>query len=255
MSIDTLLADAFRHSVTADTARIVELASTDPGLAVPSCPGWDVARLAGHVGRVHRMAVGVLTNTVDGFAAPETQEKPPTDPTAAAAYLAVGAEQLDTLLVARDPASACWNFLNEPMHAYFWFRRMAHETAVHRVDAEGAFAPDLSSSPVSAELAIDGVNEYFVLVRERLLPANANFNLGGSLHLHVTDATGEWMITVNDGFLNVDHGHGKGDAAIRGTASDLFLGVWGRLNLATDDRFERFGSPVVVSAFAALGGT
>ena len=247
-------AEDYRASIASDAERIATLADTNPNAVVPSCPGWDVARLAGHVGRVHRMTIGVLTNTVDGFPESSTLEKPPTDPLLSAVFVRSGAAALEDLLADRDVDSPCWNFLNEPSYARFWFRRQCHETAVHRYDAELAF--DTAAVPtVPPALSVDGVDEYFVMVRERLLAARGMASLGGSLHLHATDTEGEWMITVHDGAIAVTHGHGKGDAAIRGTASELFLGLWGRIDLVNDARFERFGSAEVIAALGALGGT
>ena len=247
-------AEEYRTSIAADAERIAALTDANPGASVPSCPGWDMARLAGHVGRVHRMTIGVLTNPVDGFPDPSTMDKPPADRALSAAFVRTGATTLDALLANRDMDSACWNFLNEPPFARFWFRRQCHETSVHRFDAELAFA--IGATPTTAPaLAVDGIDEYFVFVRERLLAARDLASLGGSLHLHATDVEGEWMITVDGGVITVDHGHGKGDAAVRGTASDLFLGLWGRLDLVNDARFERFGSAQVIAALGALGGT
>jgi uncharacterized protein (TIGR03083 family) len=244
----------FRASIATDAERIAALAESTGASAVPSCPGWDVTRLAGHLGRVHRMTLGVLTNTVDGFPDMSTLAKPPADPRLVADYVREGAAQLDAALAGRDPNSPCWNFLNEPPFARFWFRRQCHEAAVHRFDAELAVS-SAATPTTSAAIGVDGVDEYFVLVRERLLAARQLDSLGGTLHIHATDIEGEWMIDLTDGSLTVSHGHGKGAAAIRGTAADLFLGLWGRLDLRADDRFERFGSTDVINAAATLGGT
>ena len=244
-----------RTAIAADATRIAELAESHPATPVPTCPGWDIARLGGHLGRVHRMTIGVLTNTVDGFAAADSMEKPPADRDAIPDFVRRGAAELDALLAVRDPESPCWNFLHEPLRAYFWFRRQAHEAAVHRWDAENALTPGLVTWSVHPELAVDGIDEYWVMARERLLAARNIATLGGSLHLHSTDVTGEWMIEINDSVLRVDHGHGKGTAAVRGTASDLFLGLWGRYDLRNEQRFEQFGAGKVIAAAVALGGT
>lgn len=250
----TPTADQYRASIATDAERIAVLAQSHAASPVPSCPGWDVSRLAGHIGRVHRMTIGVLTNPVDGFADAATMEKPPAYPSAVPDFVREGAHTLDDELSRRDPASPCWNFMNEPSFARFWFRRQCHETSVHRYDAELAVDPSATPS-TPPPLAVDGVDEYFVFVRERILPASGVMTLGGTVHLHATDTEGEWMIDVTDGVLTVDHGHGKGAAAIRGRAADLFLGLWGRFDLRADDRFERFGSAEVIDALATLGGT
>jgi uncharacterized protein (TIGR03083 family) len=248
----TELVPQMHAAIAADTERIAELCDAHGSVAVPDCPGWDIARLGGHIGRVQRMVVGVLTNPSDGFAPPDTQEKPPGNLSEIGDYVRRGLASLMGELTVRDSSSPCWNFLNEPMTAYFWSRRMAHEISVHRHDAEVAVGASWSAP---APLAVDGVDEYFVMARERLLAARNMTSLGGTLHLHATDIEGEWMVSISDGVVNIGHGHGKGDAAIRGAASDLLLGLWGRISLATSDRYERFGSADVVSALSTLGGT
>ena len=41
--------------------------------------------------------------------------------------------------------------------------------------------------------------------------------------------------------VTFEHGHAKGDVALRGTAGDLLLWAWNRVPV--DDRFEVFGDP------------
>jgi predicted lipid carrier protein YhbT len=138
----------------------------------------------------------------------------------------------------------------ENLDAAFWSRRMAHETAVHRADAE--LANELDLTPMPIDLAIDGVDEFFSLYPSRVLSKTPAADLGGSLHLHATDGHGEWMISLRAGKLTVEHGHGKGDAAVRGPATDLLWGVWGRIPL-TGDRFQRFGDESVVRNLESIG--
>jgi hypothetical protein len=129
---------------------------------------------------------------------------------------------------------------------------MTQEHAIHRYDAELAIN---DPQPTPIDLAIDGINEYFIMTNVRVLPKKPDFALGGTLHLHTTDSPdGEWMIEQTDRALTVTHGHGKGDAAIRGTASDLLLGLWGRKNLTATEDFEHFGNPEITVALASLGG-
>ena len=131
---------------------------------------------------------------------------------------------------------------------------MAQEHAVHRLDAELAIG---EPHPIPADLAIDGINEYFVLHNVQTLPKRPDFTLPGSVHLHSTDSglSGEWMIHHDHGQLSVAKEHGKGDAAVRATASDLLLGLWGRLDMRAGDQFQRFGSAEAIDALASLGGT
>jgi hypothetical protein len=68
--------------------------------------------------------------------------------------------------------------------------------------------------------------------------------LPGSLHLHTTDAPGEWTVTFADGKADVRTEHGKGDAAVRGPASDVLLWVWNR-----GGQVETFGDDAVLEAW------
>lgn len=184
-------------------------------------------------------------------APPDQIEKPPTDHDGVRAYFRATSTRLVSVLRDTPEFLACWTFLGGPDEASFWSRRMAHEHAVHRVDAQLASGV---VAPVPLDLALDGIDEYFLIANLRVLPQRPGFALGGTVHLHATDGDGEWMLADRDGRIDVTAEHGKGDAAVRGTASDLLLGLWGRLDLRADDRFERFGSPAPLDALAGLGG-
>ena len=125
---------------------------------------------------------------------------------------------------------------------------MAHETAVHRWDAQAALGrPD----PIDAELAADGIAEVVEVLLPLSVPPPSGDPALGTLHLYCTDTTGEWLLSVQDGRLDVTPGHAKGDAALRGGASELFLACWGR---RSDDGPEVLGDGTVAQAWLALMG-
>jgi uncharacterized protein (TIGR03083 family) len=236
-----------------DLNRINTLAAGDLSVPVPGCPGWDLGRLVGHLGRVHRMALAVVSTGSMSPAAPADLAAPPDDHDALRAYFSESAAQLMNDLATTPLDAPCWTFLGTGDVTAFWHRRLAHEHSVHRYDAELAVG---TPSPIPADLAIDGVNEYFIMSNVRLLPKKLDFDLGGTIHLHATDSPdGEWMIEQTGSFLTVSHGHGKGDAAVRGTASDLLLGLWGRKNLTGTEVFEHFGNQAITATLASLGGS
>ena len=237
--------------VLADSMAIAGFARAHGATAVPSCPGWDVTRLAGHVGRVQRMAHTCVTQQLTSPPAGDQSAKPPADASEVADWLAEATAALVPVLLGTAPDSPAWNFTQGSQTAAFWPRRMAHESAMHRRDADMAVNGD-GAAPMDTALSIDGVDE-FLSMFGRVLGSRPEADIGGSLHLHATDADGEWMIGVAHGQLTVEHGHGKGDAAIRGTASDLLLGVWGRRSLLLDDCFQRFGDDEVVTRWMDLG--
>jgi predicted lipid carrier protein YhbT len=105
---------------------------------------------------------------------------------------------------------------------------MAHETAVHRADAESAHGE--IAPVVPAALASDGVDEVLWTMLSRL--RNARPGNGETVHLHCTDTEGEWLLTLQPDRVDVRDGHARADCAARGAASDLLLFVWGRLPAA-----------------------
>jgi predicted lipid carrier protein YhbT len=117
---------------------------------------------------------------------------------------------------------------------------------VHRVDAEAAAG---KVAPIPADLAVDGIDEFldvFLRARATFVP---DTTLAGSLHLHCTDAEGEWLVSVVGGVIELAREHGKGDAAIRGSASNLLLLLWNRIDEAG---IETFGDPAVLAARRAI---
>jgi uncharacterized protein (TIGR03083 family) len=253
----------FLAQITADSALIREVLVSSPAAEVPSCPGWNVPRLAGHVSRVHRMATLIIEKQLMQAPSPKDLEAPPIDPISLREYFDRGLAGLIDVLSTVDPSSPAWNVADTEQVSSFWARRMAHETSVHRADAELAAGKLVTS--LFPDMAIDGVDEFFMLFAAQVLAQKPELALPGTVHLHATDGHGEWMISLASAAdaevagtdrLIVTHGHAKGDAAIRGTASDLFLGLWGRLDLRADSQesqFEHFGNPVVATAFAHLG--
>ena len=103
-------------------------ALTDP---VPTCPGWTVRELLLHTGGVHRWAttiVGERRQEPVPLRPPETVPDPAT-------WFATGHAALLRTLEAAGPL-VCWTFQPAADPLLFWARRQAHETTIHRVDAE-----------------------------------------------------------------------------------------------------------------------
>ncbi len=71
---------------------------------------------------------------------------------------------------------------------------------------------------------------------------------GSTVHLHSTDVDGEWLVGLGSSGLEVTHEHAKGDLAIRGTASDLELLLYGRPALG---EVEYFGDEHLVEVLRA----
>lgn len=246
----------------ADGAAMTAAARLGLDAEVPSCPGWTVKTLLNHTGRVHAWAAATV-------AAGQLASFPPRPDEVTPEWFEEGVAELCGTLQGADPDAEVGNHLGAPERAIFWHRRMANETAVHRWDAEAAHAV---TTPIDAGVAVCGIDEILDVYIPRALAQNPGADLGGSLHLHATDlhATdlngtetgarngnthgGEWLVRIEAGRATVTRQHEKGDLAIRGTASDLLLLLWGRLD-ATEGPFETFGDAAVLDRWRALSLT
>lgn len=140
-----------------------------------------------------------------------------------------GLDELINVLSSLDPGRSCWTWAG--IHDVAWvIRRMAHETAVHAWDALCATG---NTSEIDAVLASDGIDE-FVHVMVKSNVREDEERLTGSVHIHCTDVNGEWLIVPTDrSEVVVTREHAKGDCAIRGSASQLLLGLWRRIPMSS----------------------
>ena len=233
----------FYAEINGSTATLAGLINgADLTQGVPSCPDWTLRQLATHVGRAHRWAAEIVATRSAEFipfrAVPNGRL--PDDPIRHVGWLSEGAERLVAALreAGTDPV---WAF-GRLRPASFWARRMAHETAVHRADAEIAAG---RAPVIDAGIAVDGIDEWLTLENQQsedLLDGGQDSRLGALadgelLHIHATDEglgeTGEWLVRSTGDRITVTRGHSKGDAAIRGPASALLLVLVRRL--APDD--------------------
>lgn len=208
------------------------VATADPALEVPSCPGWTVRRLLTHVGRGDRWAAMIVREQADAPVEMRSvpDGKPPAELPAALAWLTDSARLLLDAVAATGPDVPVWTFTG-PQPAAWWIRRRLHESVVHRADVAVALGVPYVVEPA---VAADGVSEWLDLLATRPASDDASpLAPGVTLHLHATDdglgAEGEWMVRGGETGLTWEHGHGKGAAAVRGTAADLLLAVMRRI--------------------------
>ena len=192
---------------------------------VPSCPDWKVADLVVHTGMVHRdkalivRAGGTEKPDLSALKEPSTR-----DAGELLSWYEEGVRDLLEVLREKDPEDEAWSWSGDHRVA-FWCRRMAQETAVHRWDAQNAAGVP---EPIDSELAVDGIAEML----EVMVPSDAVVYEGtpGTVHPHCTDREGEWVVTLVPGEVPAARrAHEKCDVAVRGTASDLLLLLWRRI--------------------------
>jgi uncharacterized protein (TIGR03083 family) len=217
-------ADGYLAHLRADAARLAAAAGA-AGLdaPVPSCPEWTVRDLVEHTGSVYSHKVACI----------RLGSRPPEGawdlaPAAGADHLAWFGERLDELvaeLVARGPAAPAYTWYPPDQTVGFWYRRMAQETVVHRVDAELAAG---ARTPVDAAIATDGVDELLATFlggpwwEEEPEPAAT----GATFALRAGDDG--WLVRLEPTAVPVTRGAGDAAATVSGTPEDLLLWLWGR---------------------------
>ena len=192
-----------------------------------------------HVGCVHEWVAGMVRT------AASEQADFPSAPTVTGAGLADWADERRTALLdalnGADPDRSMWAF-GFQLPTRFWFRRQAHETAVHAVDATAAAGRPWT---IPGDVADDGLDEFLtVFLPFQWARRRPSWGEGRTLHFHRTDGDGERLLTI-DAQPKVLSEHGKGDLAIRGTAHDLLL--W---TLNRPAAVELFGDENLAAAWA-----
>lgn len=253
----TLPAEVYYAGIDASTATLAALMDyNDPELHIPTCPEWNLRKLATHVGRAHRWAAMIVRTRSASFI--EFRDVPdgklPADAADGCHWLTAGAASLiDALREAGE--ENVWTF-DGLAPAGFWARRMAHETAVHSADALIAAGEKVDLIP---ELAADAIDEWFQILSTsndaQEDPRLTALPEGRTLHIHATDPDlavgGEWLITRSDGQLRVTPGHGQADAALSGRAGDLLLVLLGRLP-AGDGSVQVSGDQDLATAYQSI---
>jgi len=204
--------------------------------AVPSCPGWRVPDLLRHQGYVHRWAgrfvAERLPDPVPKSSETEILAANPPDGQLLD-WFREGHAGLVAALRAAPPDLSCWTFLPAPSGLAFWARRQAHETAIHRADAELATGGAVTSP--SPAFAADGIDELimgFFARDERRLTSEQQAGGRQRVVVQPTDSAGEWQIELTeDGTraASVRRGiDGAADCTLAGPAAGLYLVLWNR---------------------------
>lgn len=209
-----------------------------PDASVPTCPGWTVHRLVSHIARVHDRVV--LSLDIDPAGDPPNQERAPEDWDALLTYWDERADTMLSELARRGPGSPAWAFADNS-GTTFWARRQAHETAMHRLDAEhAAHGDDVPHLVFDPGFAADGIDEVLTV-----MVARYPTDVAGTVLVHAADAGRAWLVTLTAGERP---GIGKAteldtDASLVGTADAVYRAMWKRPSTAMVN-----GDPALVAA-------
>ena len=216
-------------------AELLAQAAQQGGLDVdvPTCPGWDMRELLRHLSMIHLWAAGHVAQLHEGSWGDELAELTeawpdlavfwPDDEKLIDWYLETNANLVHTLESAPVDVDA-WTFLPAPSPLAMWARRQAHETAVHRFDAENAAGIASGFDPAFAS---DGIDELLA----GFAPRGSEFPVESvrTMVVHAKDTDDRWHVTLGPDGITTFRGDGPADVTLAGDASDLYLVLWNRV--------------------------
>lgn len=218
MSVDFLTA------LRRESSRVGQLSRTLPHDApIPHLPGWAVHDVLAHLVGDYHWALQILTTRQRP--ATGLQSVATTGPALTDEWHRVTKDLLELLTFAK-PDSPCPNFARIDETVGWWTRHQAHETVVHRWDLESATG---TFTPISNDLAEDGIDELFPVYAERYspfaLPCPVSF---GSLRRRRV-----WTVApAGDGTsVRMERTDAITEPDIEASPSTLLLLLWNRLPL------------------------
>lgn len=227
--------DRYLDALIAQSALFAEaLIGAELQQRVPTCPEWTLQQLIEHVGRAHRRATVLVARRTTAPPDPGELDVPaaPEDPGELGTWLCDGAGELVDAMRVAGPETLVWTWgwsWGDQHSVAFLARRIAHEIAVHRADVELALGREFV---LEADLAADAISEWLGLLSStKAVEVRPEFAAlrgeGQILHLHSTDPglgeAGEWIVRRTPSGPVWEHGHAKGDVAVRGAVVDLLL--------------------------------
>ena len=207
---------------------------------VPSCPGWTTNDLAKHMAHVY---LGQAFVVETGSQAENKEHLAPYPRTVDfMEFMSWGFDAITKALDIDRPERPTWSWHHSDHTVDFWFRRMAHETVIHRIDAEQAVG---TVSKIDEALALDGVDEvldFLPLMGSWPEVPNVDFGIV-SIVASTEDETKVWDLNFTDKAATVsaaDHVNASAHLVISGDAEAMDLYLWGRID-SSDPRISLTG--------------
>lgn len=215
---------------------------------VPSCPGWSMADLTYHLAATQHVWAWVAEHLPTSV--PEDVKPPRPADDELPGLLRAQTARLVEVLGGADQSAACWTWFPGRQDVGFITRHQVQEAAVHHWDAANATS---ASTAIEDDLAVDAIDEFLtcsIATDEQPWPGRMERPappLGGRLLLHVPGGA-SWTITdaTTPNAISVErHAVTPATGTVIGSAGDLLLWLYGRVELPTDN-------PDLVTRFRAF---
>lgn len=224
--------DALRQegALLAEAAEAVDLHAP-----VPTCPDWTMQELLWHTGSVHRWAKHIIDSSRSSEPSDsemDTIAGPIPNSALLVEWYRESHAQLIRSLECAPPNLECWHFMAARSPLAFWARRQAHETAIHRVDAESARGDEIS--PVQEDFAADGLDELLQGFHSRH-SSRVRSAMPRLLRLHATDdlaGGNDWFLHITPEPLRTTRNAlDPPDCTLSGPVELLYLALWNRCRI------------------------
>ena len=215
------------HAISFESQLLVRSAAlTDGGFPVPGCPGLTVNETVRHTASVYRR---VLAWIRAGEPTDDWQRRPAAGEALTDFHVA-SRTALVAELAAHDPDEPCDTWWPVDRTFGFWRRRMAHETAVHRVDVQGAAGGEVTGVP--ADFAVDGIDEVLQLwFGHKLYVEKKAANADGAVGVQAAGRSWLALLGRNRCIARrvpaVDAR--AAEAQVTGDPMNVYLWLWGRV--------------------------
>ena len=220
--------------------QLLSAAIPESPVDVPSCPGWTTKDLAKHMAHVY---LGQAYVVETGSQAENKEHLAPYPRTEDfMEFMSWGFAAITKALDINRPERPTWSWHHSDHSVDFWFRRMAHETVIHRIDAEQAIG---TVSKIDEALAIDGVDEvldFLPLMGSWPEVPNVDFGIV-SIVASTKNGSKVWDLEFTDQAATVaaaDNPNAAARLVIAGGAEAMDLYLWGRID-SSDSRISITG--------------
>jgi uncharacterized protein (TIGR03083 family) len=223
---------------------------------VPACPGWSLRDLVRHLAEIHLWAAANVAQRPGATLELEDRSELvrswpdlaifwPADNDLIDWYLDTNANLVRVLREAPSDVAAL-TFLPAPTPLAMWARRQAHETSIHRYDAEDTTG---HATGYDATLAADGIDELLYGFYESVTRPRERGVLVDQdrlMHVHAEDTGDHWYVTIGPLSISASRDGGAADLTVTGSASDLYAALWNR---GDDSAITTVGGPQLLKTW------